>query len=59
MTKDTAAWFVQDELPEAVILGNKLCLLTNGIAGWWGDAADDNVTDLAFSMAVDNVDQPG
>lgn len=59
MTKDTAAWFVQDELPKAVIPGNELCLLANSITRRRGNATNNDITDLAFSMAVDYVDQPG
>ena len=51
MAKHPAAWFVQDEVAQHLVLRDPVPLLPDRRAGWRGDAADDDIADLAFGMA--------
>ena len=56
MAKDTPARLVQHEITQCLILGNPCALLPQGIAGWWGDAAYDNIAHFAFGVTRHDMD---
>jgi hypothetical protein len=56
MAENAAARFVQHEIPQGLILGNEAALLPDGVAGRWGDTADNHVAHFAFGMGGDHMD---
>ena len=56
VAEDAAARLVQHEVAERVVGRDEAGLLPDRVARWRRDAADDDVADLAFGMAADDVD---
>jgi hypothetical protein len=46
---------VQEEISQVLVPGNPSGLFPYSVSGWRRDAADNNITDLAFSVTADNV----
>ncbi len=59
MAEDAAARLVQHEAAQGVVAGDEAGLLPERVAGGRGDAADDDVADLALGVAGDDVDGAG
>ena len=56
MAEHAATRLVQYKVAKRFVFGDKTRLVPNGRAVRRGNATDDDVTDLAFSMAGDHVD---
>jgi len=55
VAENPAARLVENEVPEALVLSDPARLLPQRIARRRCDAADDDVADLAFRVAADDV----
>ncbi|MNH17226.1 hypothetical protein D3C79_768890 [compost metagenome] len=59
VAEHAAAWLIEDEVAQGLVAGDPARLLPDGGAGGRGDAADNDVTDFAFGVAIDDVDDLG
>ena len=59
MPEHPAAWLVQHEIAQGLILGNPFALFPDGITGGRGHAADDDIPHLAFGMTGHNMNDLG
>ena len=56
MAEDAAAGLVQHEVAQGLVPGDPAALRPDRVAGGRGDAADDDIADLAFRMGRDDVE---
>ena len=59
MAEDTAARFVEDEVAQRLVGGDEVALLPDRVARGRRNAVDNDVTDLAFGMGGDDLDELG
>ena len=56
MSKDSASGFVQDEPAQFAVIGNEVSLLPQRLARWCGNATDDHISNFAFGVATNDMD---
>ncbi|MND40392.1 hypothetical protein D3C80_311290 [compost metagenome] len=59
VAKDAAARFVENEIPQGLVFCDKARLFPDRIARRRRHAADDDITDFAFCVTGDDVDDFG
>ena len=55
MPENAAPGFVENEISQRLVLGDPSTLIPHAISRWGRYPANDNVANLTFSMARDNV----
>ena len=56
MSKDSASGFVQDEPAQFAVIGDEVSLLPQRLARWSRNATDDHISDFAFGVATNDMD---
>ena len=56
MSKDSASGFVQDEPAQFAVIGDEVSLLPQRLARWNRNATDDHISDFAFGVATNDMD---